>query len=491
MRQIRKYQKDKGRILDSNKLLYHSLPIGCILALLLLGVICAAPVSSSSGVYAVVDGAVAQSDGKANISIIIDGGDEVDSRVPVITGKTAYSDHTVTVAAEDVESYLLKVTAVDGGSNNLKLEGGTAEVSGASGQFGEELMMDTWGFAWGDTTAADSSLQYYALPEFGTDSTTINNGLLEAGQASSDGTVNFTKKIVFAAKLSGNLPAGHYRASALLSLVVTPKWVMKNLTDIDTMQELTGEVCFASAQGDTKRLSDTRDNEKYWVTKLRDNNCWMVQNLDYNGSGTRVTNVSGWGSEYDVARYYDPGKYVNLDPKSPNDCQNTSSGLPACSSYGWKEVASMTASDDPNFGIDIADNQYNAHYLSGNYYNFQSATDGTGASAPINSQVSGSICPDGWQLPSVAQYQTLISGLSFDQILAAPYYFMYTGAMDGSKKFYGGLLGSYWSSSTSQYTFAAYSLYFNKNGASSLSASYESTKYQGQPIRCLVQQLQP
>lgn len=73
----------------------------------------------------------------------------------------------------------------------------------------------------------------------------------------------------------------------------------KELLTIDTMQEMTADVCMNSQSGDSKQLIDDRDGKKYWITKLPDGQCWMTQNLDYDGGGTRYdasSDLSTWES---------------------------------------------------------------------------------------------------------------------------------------------------------------------------------------------------
>ena len=85
--------------------------------------------------------------------------------------------------------------------------------------------------------------------------------------------------MTFGAFVNTELPGGAYSNRVVVSAVVNPAYV-PSLSQIDNMQEMTAEICQASTENETKRLTDTRDGKKYWVTKLADGNCWMTQNLD-------------------------------------------------------------------------------------------------------------------------------------------------------------------------------------------------------------------
>lgn len=101
----------------------------------------------------------------------------------------------------------------------------------------------------------------------------------------------------FGAKVDTSLPADTYSSNVVLSVVASPKQVF-GFDRTDTMQGMTTDICreVGTARDTskdkykagnatigeyyTKQLKDTRDGKYYWVAKLRDGNCWMVQNLD-------------------------------------------------------------------------------------------------------------------------------------------------------------------------------------------------------------------
>ncbi len=265
------------------------------------------------------------------------------------------------------------------------------------------------------------------------------------------------------------------------------------------MQALTSSICKGIAVGTEGLLKDTRDNKTYWVAKLKDNNCWMTQNLDYDdASSTKVAAPSNWTStDASYRAYYDPGGWVYTNITPSTACPNSATGLAGCTGYGWLPTTGLTASTDPTLtvAIDYGEGVYNAHYHAGNYYSFQSATNGTGSSATSSgANATGSICPTNWKLPTSnsttasGSFGLLLSGLGSgttwaNAITAAPYYFtaggsVYSGSLRGA-----GNLGFYWSSTANRST-NAYILYFD---SSTVDPSNYNARYYGLSVRCLVQ----
>ncbi len=247
------------------------------------------------------------------------------------------------------------------------------------------------------------------------------------------------------------------------------------------MQDMTSAKCYHASIGETKQLTDIRDNKKYWVTKLKDGNCWMTQNLDLDlyvnntgrtltasdsdvaGSWTSNTGASGlWtgsSSDYNTVKYYDSGiKYCNT-----SNCDLTTSAN-------------------------------NGHDSQGNYYTWTAATAGTGVGKDSNGDIApSSICPKGWKLPLSGSSNDTVSG-SFNYLVdaysigsvgskltQAPLYFVYGGFVNNSSLTYAGSLGYYWSSTANSAT-NAYRLYF---GSSYVGPSDNNNRYLGYSVRCV------
>lgn len=208
---------------------------------------------------------------------------------------------------------------------------------------------------------------------------------------------------------------------------------------LTTMQEMTSINCSVSAENETKQLRDTRDGKYYWVAKLKDGNCWMTQNLDLDipTEGLRVVDtdiLADWNSSsvypptatakgnastdksLQVAtgtNSYDPGDFVITKPGSWYDCatgDDTLDGGWGCANVATRISDNYTADYDASTGgimtsdtVTVSGAKYDAHYHVGNYYQFNTATAGTGAALTDEdgegAVAAGSICPKGWKLP--------------------------------------------------------------------------------------------
>ena len=211
-----------------------------------------------------------------------------------------------------------------------------------------------------------------------------------------------------------------------------------------------------------RRLIDTRDGKSYWVAKLADNNCWMTQNLaldlkegmtltsgDTNLENGRVITVqnipltdytnanqpnilpatlTSVPEKLDIAAssyYYSQfswnfGNYVYATPLNTTSCgeQTGSNPLENCANFqnitswqpnfqstigAWKgDMSGPTIDDEEMAGLIAADletHTYDAHYLVGNYYQYNAALAGTRKN-PNSTKSTSSICPKSWLLPS-------------------------------------------------------------------------------------------
>ncbi len=212
----------------------------------------------------------------------------------------------------------------------------------------------------------------------------------------------------------------------------------------------------------TKQLIDSRDGNEYWVAKLADGHCWMTQNLalnidatkglspatsDLNGSnaGWTATNL---GVDTDGATKIAPSttsatippadsnpsqtgtgswnfsknmgnSWVLATPTAAKSCGTSATNISDCTNVGFVDV-SDTTKWQPTFqaqpGLwegeeqdtvavslttgNVADGgTYDPHYLIGNYYQWNTATAGSGGMI-TNKDARDSICPKGWKLPS-------------------------------------------------------------------------------------------
>ena len=327
--------------------------------------------------------------------------------------------------------------------------------------------------------------------------------------------------LLFGASVNTDLPADSYSGTVVVSVVANPAEV-GSLTELTFMQDISPTVCQNSPAGATKQLTDTRDGKKYWVAKLEDGNCWMLQNLDLdldparpltpaNSDVSRVwapdtaTSTTIFNSNDETATLsYDPGLYLKSNPTAFNQYCTSSASLadPSCQSAGFVDVSNRTAATTPDAEL-LTDQTYDAHYLVGNYYQWNTATAGTGvtttaATAESDADAPDSICPRGWQLPVAGPDDNTTSGSFYEllghydlttsshngAIASSPLYLQYSGYIYQGQIYQAGYTGRYWSSTVSPANHIAYSLYFSNSVAPTDYYFY----FNGFPVRCLASQ---
>ncbi len=169
----------------------------------------------------------------------------------------------------------------------------------------------------------------------------------------------------------------------------------KTLENITYMHEMTSDVCRNTTVGTEVLLTDARDNMKYFVGKLSDGNCWMLQNLNFD-----IVSYSGYYSSdsynslylddrlSDVHAYYDG---INIYDITYSYCYRG----PGCYKIDRqiRNGSNIIASFD-----NTPANSYFRKTVIGGLYDHKTATLGTDY---YNEEiVKGSICPRGWRLPT-------------------------------------------------------------------------------------------
>lgn len=290
--------------------------------------------------------------------------------------------------------------------------------------------------------------------------------------SSSRATTADTYEFNVGANIDTSLPAGQYSNNIQISAVANPA-VISNLSQLVYMQDMTSGICANTKGMDgsvkqvsatdsagaklltyevtvgnevSKQLIDIRDGKTYWVSKLADENCWMVQNLALDLSNDKAltsldtdilangVHKGSWIPSISTAKTipaadqainawsatsWDLGEYVTVYPNANSPCviaAGTTNLETACPNK-LKNVAGWASSSEPvamdNSGepaIDAATKTYDAHYLLGNYYSWTAATVaelGAGNFSPDEGKTDPaalrnaqqSICPKGWKLP--------------------------------------------------------------------------------------------
>ncbi|MBQ9029685.1 InlB B-repeat-containing protein [Candidatus Saccharibacteria bacterium] len=240
------------------------------------------------------------------------------------------------------------------------------------------------------------------------------------------------------------------------------------ISEMTTMQQMNSAICANSSIGENKVVTDVRDNSTYRINKLKDGNCWMVENL-------RITNKV-------------------LDSTTSDLADGTTFTVPASTKQAFTEsfagvTPRMALSDNTSYG---------------GYYNFTAATAGTG-NGYNQGTTSGtySICPKGWTLPTKDNFVSLDKAFGYSgenrtggtaqwnasyantnysagypgMALAGRYYSDYPNL-------YSGQSAAYWSSTTASTTHAYY-LDFG-TGSTYLYPQNQVSKFLGASVRCIV-----
>ena len=261
------------------------------------------------------------------------------------------------------------------------------------------------------------------------------------------------------------------------------------------MSSFTNLDCGSLSVGDIVSLTDERNGQTYRIKKMQDEKCWMVDNMKYLGEGITISNVD---STTGITYNNESGKYNTVDGTSTQSTANFDKAF-----YNNPMSASYC------YGTSIQSSYTKCGYL----YNWYAATAGTGTYnvSTDGANVSGSICPTGWRLPSgssdgstatgngtsydAADFPVLNASMNAGSLTTGStsnYYagWQFTGAWSGV--FSGGwgngfgLQGSagyYWSSTAFSSTYAG-SLGF---GSSSVGPGNNyNGKYDGYAVRCVM-----
>ncbi len=531
----------------SSKLTYSYLvPSVCILALLVgvYGLINPTISLSTERVQAIKidngDGDPVGGTGDSPItpSIKLTMGDDIKSQEIVKVNEVGYISNNFTVEASNISKYYITVQAASGYDSNLVGLTSRETVRGVgSNKTPDNFGSNTWGYNITDNTTADNStLTYSTVPDSA-------NAMATAYETNTTGMVNAGYKLTFAAKLGEDKPTDHYQSQVLLSVASEPGEVVEalGLGGVTTMQDFTSTLCKQLDIGETGVLEDRRLNNdgktrRYVIMKMPDDNCWMTQNLDYDGGGDRVTNLADWqySSDPDIARYYDPGDWVYQydDANNAYRC-DTKVGLSECTTKGWEQVSSYESpyidsawTTTYNNGFVFASNYvgtdgqtvcskergsllgdmtrnvckiyyYKYALISkrqqfhvGNYYSWFAANSG--------------VCPSNWTMPvgsnvngSGSLYYLLNKVSVLDgtittnnpSIMESPLFFVPGGDINAGSISMLGSYGNYWTS-TAYDSLNGYRLYFDSQKVATFpisNAQYQyQSKYFGFPVRCLV-----
>ena len=291
--------------------------------------------------------------------------------------------------------------------------------------------------------------------------------------------------ITFAIKADTNIPAGTYKDTVVFTAIAN--YVPNPLEKLTNMQDITPAVCNQAKVGDTATLRDSRDNKTYNIRKMEDGKCWMVQNL---ALGSANTNTVLTPADSDVAvNFTIPASAVQT---SGADAWDATSVHVYDTGQIWIEP---TSAGNDSIVHDTGTPPNQSQYV-GSYYNWYTATAGTGTESMFSNNATNSICPKGWRLPTggadseittltdalvnITTNTTSVPDASFT-MQASPNYFVLSGRYH--TEHYRGGYGLWWSSTASPNGNRSHDLYLT---ASSVNPQNDSNKNNGFAVRCVV-----
>ena len=422
---------------------------------------------------------------------------------PTQDGTFSSNTAALSISTNNETGYSLYMATSNGKNTLTSQNPGTSDVisavnGGDNGVTSAKFTNNTWGYNLSQEAVSDTTV-YKAVPTANGDTAIITT---------SSPTEVDTYNLTFGTKVDTSLPSGTYSNDVVVSVVANPA-IITSLTQLTYMQDMTPEICASSTENDTTRLTDIRDGKQYWVAKLPDNNCWMTQNLDLDlTNGTPLTsedsNVSSnWNPPRSTEKNgtvtsnstntetysWDFGLYVKNNPDDYDSYCSQVKTMSGCN--GWTDATNLTPAETEWTGsVDntVSDSTYDAHFLIGNFYQWNAATAGTGGTINSYANATDSICPKGWRLPtsrSGGEFNTLVGDLNSTTITQAPYYFNPSGLVHSGSLWGAGVNGCYWSSTAYSSTSTAYDLSFYSGRVNPSLSDY---RYYGQSVRCLASQ---
>ena len=418
------------------------------------------------------------------INNLVPGGNAVDSNTITINVSTNIAEgYNLFTTVGNSNNETINLTNV---SNNnytfTPLSSNVSELSNfANNNWGYSYSNDS-GTTWISGDCNNASTGYNGLPLY------TNSGIKLVEEAdNTSSTVDFK----IAAKAGNTQPSGEY--TNVINFTVVSNTIPTTMLDAFIasgaqmyngyfkMQDMTPTICSSIDTDGEKgmQLIDVRDDKVYWVAKLKDNNCWMTQNLDLDlsssvaltsetsdidpesygktiytaetgyskdattgivswtpstidGEGVQhadtidmvwssntTATAPGWTDDYNKPYSADAGdRYRYTNPSTYNETNYTS--LEACSNNNDSDTAGCQ----------------HAHF--GNYYNWPAAAVTNNASVATNWSTWGnSVCPKNWDLPAYDKYGAMLtaqgvydSGYAtngFKKIRTAPLYFALFG----------------------------------------------------------------
>ena len=349
---------------------------------------------------------------------------------PTQDGTFRYNTAALSISTNNETGYSLYM-ATGNGKNTLTSQNPSisnvisAVNGGEDGVVSANFDNNTWGYNLSQEAVSDATA-YKAVP-----TATGDTALISTASPTEADTYNLT----FGTKVDTSLPSGTYSNDVVVSVVANPEYV-PTISEVADMQDVTAEICAASAEGETATLIDTRDGSDYTVAKIN-GNCWMTQNLRLSGGRTLTSADSNVASSWEF----------------PNN------SLTLGSSY---TEALSAISADPEYALEY-----------GGYYNYCAASAGTGCSSSSAQDATQDICPKGWRLPTSSEQNGIRSHVSaFSPV--------YSGSYTSGSLISTGSFGNWWSATAVGSRYQFHLSYYSGS-----LHTVDDYKYYGYSVRCI------
>lgn len=329
---------------------------------------------------------------------------------PTATGANFGSvDLTATVGTNNPAGYQLSVEFSDTSLIRTAAIGNdTPEINTLDDLSGGYAENDFTVNRWGQKVTGDN---YFPVP----------SGTLAPASWSSDEPVNNADNtITLAAKADGTIPSGTYEVTLTYTLVanVNPISLRQAYADAGKptvsigngryykMQDMNPSICESVTEIPSNlQVADIRDNTIYWIGKLADGRCWLLDNLALDPTITevqdRLTEITTNATQAAISNYINGGNPDNNNGWATEAVKQSSN----FSSFYYKHP--LVNTDSKN--VLAAPPTTLSDLKIGVYYNYCAASIGTycydehqGVDRNELSaiDVDQDVCPANWRMPT-------------------------------------------------------------------------------------------
>lgn len=258
-----------------------------------------------------------------------------------------------------------------------------------------DITTNTYGYAFG-SDAAFSPIPALSTPValVATNTYNANNDGTPSPFNVSSGLVSDSYDFTLGTKVDMSMATGVYQNTLVFTLVA-------NQLPVRYLQDLTAEACQALTLEQQYLFYDKRDEKDYTIARLKDGNCWMTSNLRLGNAegGASITLTSEDTNLQTGEEFVLPASAGGVWAESNNNQNTTDTKHLYSNGNLWLDDDYTSESQAPgNFkatGLPASPSQY-----VGNYYNWYTATAGTGLYNNTIVDAQSSICPKGWRLPT-------------------------------------------------------------------------------------------